>query len=118
SGLRRTYVKGNTQAGFTAINGIRSMPHIRREEYQPARLGLHQPLRCQSALGRVARLPELDPTGLQGRVLGLAWNLHIISRAQHAFWMEVIDVETVSFQAHRPGTGELRGPDIGATQRM
>src|SRR5438132_7203244 len=69
----RNHIEGDGETGLRTPDRIRAMPHIRREQHQPAGARLHEVLRVDSG-DRQARLTKLEPAGLRPRILDFRWH--------------------------------------------
>ena len=69
------------------------MPHVRREEYEPARLWLDDSPRRQLDAVIFRRHAELDPSFVSFiRLATLLWQARIICRAHPSFVVDVINM--------------------------
>ena len=70
-------------------------------------------LRCGKA-----RLPELEPTGPERRIVDLVRHGDVVGRADPALIVIVVNVKPTAMQLHRPPGLDGRGTAIACQERM
>src|SRR6185312_13504127 len=95
----------------------RSVPHVRREQDQQARLGTYEMLWRQRRAGRKRRLPELQPPGAIGSIY-CPGQVDIAGRRHPSFGVMMVDVKAIRPQSHGPRALDPVATGVASTQRV